>query len=343
MVRKRTTAPASEGPSKKAQMDPSAASDDTANRLLQSCSEKKEHIPPLFTPMKDVAQLRDELAKRKLFPRFKICSVGTKIMCSSLQQYKSVGDLLKNRAVEFYTHDLPSMKPLKVVLRGLPSYDAATVKDELVIINWEYYKPQHRDVTQCTSCLSFGHGTKNCHMKPRCDKCAMAHSTATCAQADDTDPKCVNCGGTHRATTRDCPKRTEFITMRKKVATSNQPGRHRNKRAPPVITDDEQYPAIHPRRLVPNLPPLPLNNSQRAAPSAQHRLTAAAALPNQASASAPGLSYARVASGDSVEESPLTSEELVTLVAEVIVILRTCMTRSEQLHAALSLVTKYGP
>ncbi|XP_065079698.1 uncharacterized protein LOC135702564 [Ochlerotatus camptorhynchus] len=285
------------------------------------------------------------------------------------------------------------MKPLKVVLPGLPSYEAATVKDELVrlglkpeavhpinrrpmpntnyrdqlflvhltkgsttlaalksnigdlfqvIIDWEYYKPQHRDVTQCTSCLSFGHDTKNCHMKPNCDKCAMTHSTATCAQADGTDPKCVNCGGTHRATTRDCPKRTEFITMRKKVATSNQPGRHRNKRAPPAITD-EQYPAIHPRRLVPNLPPIPLNNSQRAAPSAQHRLTPAAALPNQASASASGLSYARVASGDSVDESPFTSEELVTLVAEVIVILRTCKTRSEQLHAALSLVTKYGP
>ncbi|XP_065075079.1 uncharacterized protein LOC135698862 [Ochlerotatus camptorhynchus] len=323
---------------------------------------KKERINPLFTPMKDVAQLRGELAKRKLFPRFKICSVGTKIMCSSLQQYKSV------------------------VLQGLPSYEAATVKEELVrlglkpeavhpmnrrpmlntnyhdqlflvhltkdsttlaalfqvIIDWEYYKPQHRDVTQCTSCLSFGHGPKNCHMKPRCDKCAMAHLTATCAPADDTDPKCVNCGGTHRATTRDCPKRTEFITMRKKVATNNQPGRHRNKRVPPAITA-KQYPAIHPRRLVPNLPPLPLNNSQKAAPSAQHRLTTAAALPNQASASAPGLLYARVASGDSVDEYPLTSEELVTLVAEVIVILRTCKTRSEQLHAALSLVTKYGP
>ncbi|XP_065090358.1 uncharacterized protein LOC135711412 [Ochlerotatus camptorhynchus] len=222
MVRKCTTAPASEGPSKKAQTDPSAASDDAANRLLQSIQ---------FSVLGDVAQLRDELAKRKLFPRFKICSVETKIMCSSLQQYKSVGDLLKNSTVKFYTHDLPSMKPLKVVLRGLPSYEAATVKDELdsttlaelksnirdlfqVIIDWEYHKPQHLDVTQCTSCLSFGHGTKNCHMKPRCDKCAMAHSTAICAQAGDTVPKCVNCGGTHLTTTRDCPKRTEFIASR---------------------------------------------------------------------------------------------------------------------------------
>ncbi|XP_065085053.1 lipase 3-like [Ochlerotatus camptorhynchus] len=82
------------------------------------CSElKKEQIPPLFTPMKDVAKLRDELVKLKLFPRFKICSVGTKIMCSSLQQYKSVGDLLKNSTVVFYTHDLPSVKPLRTAVR----------------------------------------------------------------------------------------------------------------------------------------------------------------------------------------------------------------------------------
>ncbi|XP_065075675.1 uncharacterized protein LOC135699362 [Ochlerotatus camptorhynchus] len=247
--------------------------------------------------MKYVVKLKDELAKLNFFPRFNICSVGKKIMCSSLQQYKPIGDLLKNSTV---------------VLRGLPSYEAVTVKDELVrlrlkpealhlmvhftkgsttlpalkinirnpfqvIIYWESYKPQHRDVTQCTSCLSFGHGTKNCHMKPRCDKCAMAHSMATCAQADDTELKCVNCGGTHRATSRDCPKRTKYINIRKKVATSNQPGRHRNKRTLPAITD-EQYPANQPRRLVPNLPPLPFNN-QRATSSAQHRLIAAAALP----------------------------------------------------------------
>ncbi|XP_055542704.1 uncharacterized protein LOC129728295 [Wyeomyia smithii] len=40
-----------------------------------------------------------------------------------------------------------------------------------IIVAWERYKPVHRDDTQCSNCLMFGHGTKSCHMAYRCIKC----------------------------------------------------------------------------------------------------------------------------------------------------------------------------
>ncbi|XP_055614943.1 uncharacterized protein LOC129761253 [Toxorhynchites rutilus septentrionalis] len=171
---------------------------------------KKERIPPLFTSRKDVNNLKTELTQQNIQPRFKLCSVGTKIVCSSMQEYTKVGFFLKSEGVEFFTHDLQSAKPLMVVLRGLPPSEATDVQSELmqrglkpmavypmtrrestnqscrdqlflvhfvkgstsigalkeiqdmfqVIITWERYRPQHRDVTQCLNCLWFGHGTK---------------------------------------------------------------------------------------------------------------------------------------------------------------------------------------
>lgn len=419
MARDHASTSASGGPTKKARTQQSAA-DAVANRILErnqysvlpedsgdgETIAKKERVPPLFTPVKDVTTLEAELSKQACWPCFKLCSVGTKIVCSSLAQYKKVGDLLVALKVPFYTHDVPSAKPLKVVLRGLPPLEAPAVKGELekkglqvqavypmarraavdtnfrdqlylvhitkgstsmgelkkirdlfrIIVTWEPYRPQHRDVTQCTKCLWFGHGTKNCNMTPRCDKCAGAHETATCVQPDDMDPKCTNCEANHRATNRACPKRAEFVRIRQKATSSNQPGRQRADRAPPA-SNERNFPALQSRRQAPNLAPLPLNRRVSAGTpvgsptnqaasnrnTVQHRLTAAAAQSSQDSSSTPGLSYARVVSGDNSDDTPFTSEELVTLVAEVIVILRTCRTRAEQLHAALSLVSKYGP
>lgn len=356
----------------------------TENNVSDDTISRKERIPPLFTTIKDVNTLKAEFEKQGYQPRFKLCSIGTKIMSSSLEEYGKLGAILKSGSVEFYTHDLPSTKPLKVVLRGLPPFNAAEVKAEIeniglkplavfpmtrrssanknatyrdqlflihfvkgstsiaalrnirdlfrVIISWEPYRPQHRDVTQCMKCLRFGHGTKNCHMNPRCDKCALNHISVNCGQSDDIEPKCANCGEAHNASNRSCKKRAEFIDIRQQATKNHQPGRRRLDRPPPSI-NEVQFPAMQPRRVIPNLEPLPLNNSasSKARFTAQPRLTAAAA----------GLSYADTVSGIT-DDSPLSAEELITLVSEVIVIMRTCKTRAQQLQAAVSLITKYG-
>ncbi|XP_055615028.1 uncharacterized protein LOC129761334 [Toxorhynchites rutilus septentrionalis] len=208
-----------------------------------------------------------------------------------------------------------------------------------VIITWERYRPQHRDVTQCLNCLCARSG---------------GHLTGSCGQADDIDLKCANCGENHRATTRTCSKRAEFIDIRHKSTIGNQPGRQRSARLPPANTESH-YPALQPRRVVPNLEPLPLNNHQASAQissnkqavnpghSAQIRLSIAATQPNQGSARVPGLSYAGAAASALNDDSPFTAEELVEIMSEVMTIMRTCRTRTQQLQAVTSFINKYGP
>ena len=54
----------------------------------------KVKIPPLFTKSKEVGVLRNELAAKQIHPLFKLCGVGTKIICSTEEDYKAVGKLL---------------------------------------------------------------------------------------------------------------------------------------------------------------------------------------------------------------------------------------------------------
>lgn len=220
-----------------------------------------------------------------------------------------------------------------------------------IVVVWEHYKPVHRDVTQCTNCLLFGHGTKNCHMASRCRKCGQTHASDACELMETADPVCANCGAGHQATSKTCPKRAEFIAIRKRASIGNQPGRR-------MVPENnlEHFPAITPRRPVTVLPPLPLNNRMTAAAASvpsnagapsYANVTASSQRPtppglSERSTPAAGISFNRAAADDAVTEL-LTTEEFVHLLAEAFVALRTCKTRAEQLQAAVSILTKYGP
>lgn len=294
---------------------------------------KREKLPPIFTASKEVAALRTELAAKQIFPLFKLCRIGTKIVCSTSADYKEVGNHLKEKKHEFFSHDAPGSKPLKVLLHGLPEFTPEEIIGELraanlkplnvfpirrhegvhrdriylvhleknsvnmadlrkvralfqVIVEWEKYHPKKRDATQCGNCLAFGHGARNCHMLPRCGKCAGRHPTDSCTSMDEgADPQCANCGDKHEGFNRGCPKRAEFIEIRKKASAKNQRGRDRRPPRPPPESE-EHFPQL--RYQVPNLPPLqPNHQAQRLPargdprPSAQQRLSAAAAAPSR--------------------------------------------------------------
>ncbi|XP_065081589.1 uncharacterized protein LOC135704090 [Ochlerotatus camptorhynchus] len=93
-----------------------------------------------------------------------------------------------------------------------------------ILVKWERYKPVSHGVTQCSNCLLFG--------------------------LDEANPICANCGADHKATSKACPKRTEYFEIRKKASTRNQPGR---KKVPEI--NDQNFPPI-PRRPITVLPPL---------------------------------------------------------------------------------------
>ncbi|XP_065077191.1 uncharacterized protein LOC135700589 [Ochlerotatus camptorhynchus] len=192
-----------------------------------------------------------------------LCTEGYKLMVPALKYYKTVQTILNQAQVEYFSHDIETVKPFKVVMRGLYDKDTGVLLEELVangqkpvhlhkmarhnkavkyhdqlylgirvlfniVVKWERYKPVSRGVTQCLNFQLFGHGTKNCHMISRCIKCGKQYKTDACDRLDEADPICANCGADHKATTKAYPKRTEYIEIRKKASTRNQPGRRTN-------------------------------------------------------------------------------------------------------------------
>lgn len=87
----------------------------------------------------------------------------------------------------------------------------------------------------------FGHGSFNCNIAPKCVRCAGDHLTANCALAKN-NPKnlnCVNCGGKHTASNKNCPTYKQHIENKSTVTTSNTVGnRNRlNHNIPNVISN----------------------------------------------------------------------------------------------------------
>ena len=125
-------------------------------------------------------------------------------------------------------------------------------------------------------------------MKPKCPKCAGPHLETECISVNDEAHKCANCGENHLASDKLCPKRAEFVKIRQQASARGQPNRSNRYKAP--VVDEENFPELPPRRGVPNLKPLPLNQP---GPKNQ-RKPAAADEPNEPKASSsksnpPGL------------------------------------------------------
>lgn len=223
-----------------------------------------------------------------------------------------------------------------------------------VIVEWERYRPIHRDVTQCTKCFNFGHGARNCHMNPRCEKCGANHDAEGCV-TDVLIAKCCNCDGDHPSTDRNCPKRAEFIQMRRAAAARRAP-QSKQKDAAPNPADFPQFQPPRPRFVVPNLQPLPLNHipgrgqkqnpgaslnptpstSQNQAPGTNHKaegrpippgFRSFAQVTNQSPNAAAG------APSDNPEDGLYTANELFALFQGLIQRLQGLKTQKEQFDA----------
>ncbi|KAL9702795.1 hypothetical protein quinque_006313 [Culex quinquefasciatus] len=53
--------------------------------------EKRIKLPPIFTPVKEIAKLMEAMNKAKLHPNYKLCSTGTKILCCTEELFNGGG------------------------------------------------------------------------------------------------------------------------------------------------------------------------------------------------------------------------------------------------------------
>lgn len=182
-------------------------------------------------------------------------------------------------------------------------------------ISWERYRPVHRDVTQCMRCQRFGHGIKNCRMARRCVDCGGYHQTERC---NAEQPKCANCNGEHQAKSKDCPKRTEFIAVRKRASTKHQPNRGP---APPAL-NTMNFPPLQPQR--------PLA-SGTTAPGPQAQQSTSTQWPTIA----PGLRQQAANETTPVDDGStlFTATQLVPMFQQLMARLQTCKSKIEQIYA----------
>ena len=194
-----------------------------------------------------------------------------------------------------------------------------------IIVSWENYRGGKRDVTQCMRCLHFGHGARNCRVKPRCGVCTGEHETKECPIEEAVAYKCANCGGEHRATDRTCGKREEFKRIRSAAARQNQP--QRRQRAAPQM-NEENFPILSSQtNNVPRLPPpgLSYRDQLRLDPPANK------STPWQSS------------HGQPAEEQPLlTPEQLLPIFREMWIQMKQCRTRADQILCLGEFIIRHG-
>ncbi|XP_065074721.1 uncharacterized protein LOC135698604 [Ochlerotatus camptorhynchus] len=165
-------------------------------------------LPPVVVKNAPLNTLIASFTSMGIKVEFKLSRIGIKVMFRTKAECELATSYLKKSNAEFFTHDIPGEKPFKVVIRGLPSFDPKLIEAEnkdryklaqlpskgtvtlnalkairsinSIIVRWEPYRGGRHDVTQCQRCLNFGHGTRNCYMKPRCGKCAQNHVSSEC-------------------------------------------------------------------------------------------------------------------------------------------------------------------
>lgn len=187
-----------------------------------------------------------------------------------------------------------------------------------IVIQWERYKPVHRDVTQCINCLCFGHGARNCHINTRCVNCGGNHKQEEC-EIEVQEEKCYNCGEKHLSTSRACPKRAEFIEFRKRTSKQSQP-----KRKSEVTLNINDFPVLN--QACSSFPLVP-SSSKSQTPS---------------NPSPPGLlTFAQVASAPPAG-GLYSMEQLAFLFTELDKQTRACRTTQEQVSVMMRFYYHHG-
>lgn len=301
---------------------------------------------PFKAVIRGLPIMEKEAIKAELTERYKLQPVAIHVIARKISE----GDYRDCLYLVHFRKGSTSLNALKAV-RSLND----------MIVSWELYRGSHRDVTQCMRCLNFGHGTRNCSLKPRCNICAHPHLSSDCLHEEVVAFKCVNCGGAHKASDKICPKREHYKQIRKDAATRNLPGR----RAPDdrQLFSQEDFPAIHPainqHQQQPVPPSWPRQGVANAASDTRHRPSVnhhqhrpapswnghsqRSTSPKAPPRSTEPQVSANTPSGATDESPPLYSpEELVRIFLDMSDKLKRCRSRHEQVETLGVFLIQYG-
>jgi len=109
----------------------------------------------------------------------------------------------------------------------------------------ESYK-KRESLTQCFRCQRFGHTRLTCQISPKCVKCAGDHLAAECLKSPKSPASCINCGGQHPASYKQCPY---YLKLKEKSVTQKLKNKPRAKeianKFTPRMTNEQPAPVRH--------------------------------------------------------------------------------------------------
>lgn len=183
---------------------------------------------------------------------------------------------------------------------------------------WRLYLKSTNNITQCRRCQLYGHGMRNCNLKIKCSNCGLEHASENC---NSPVIKCANCQGDHNSTSPTCPKRQEFMDMRKRLATSS------NKKAV------KSAPVPAPRMNLKNFPEIPKSSSKNSnsVPAPQQAKTS-----NWSS-----IFNTKTSTSSSDKSNKFHISEIGPIMSEILAGLSKCQNKEQQLILMFEMATKY--
>ncbi len=233
-----------------------------------------------------------------------------------------------------------------------------------IIVRWAYYDAKRHGPTQCRRCQEWGHGSSHCHLSPACVKCAGDHETSACtfagkgAKVPVENLKCANCKQAHTANYGGCPTRMEFIASRpqkKQPQPNHRQAGGQQRRFTPHYKEIQQWPGLtnqqpshqgQQRQTQPG--PQPRHQSQQwpqPGPPPRQQWSNQGSPPVQQFTKSktnihPTISNNNV-SNKSNDETPFSADEVFEIFEEIMPIVNSGKSRSEQFGMIIRLAKKY--
>ena len=144
---------------------------------------------------------RQKEAERQKVQRVVICGVPHEINDASIQETTGAAEVRRIFKLDASRNKIPT----SAVVLGFdctPEETPSRVHLGYLTFKTRIYIPL---VTRCYKCQKFGHTAVHCRKESdTCPVCVGPHKYADCTNMDNR--KCANCGGSHSAGYRDCPK-----------------------------------------------------------------------------------------------------------------------------------------
>lgn len=324
--------------------------------------QKKIKIAPIKILERDVDMLQKLFiaAGIKGFLTKRI-SIGTKVICESMETFNKIKEVLISKKCQFYTHDQKTERMFKVVLYGLENKTAEEVQKELntlghkcqevkrVIKNYDNYSDtlyiiyfengsiRLQDLrTKCKSLfytiVRWEYQRKIKNMPVQCRNCQMfGHGERGC----NIKTLCANCAGRHK--TVNCPSPDIFCCANCKGKHKSSDNVCPNRAAYVEIThklskngrsQDTTNPGRQFSYVSSQHPPLPKSGNQQNQFKRTQWVTKSY---NNDSSFQPNNN----------NNDLFTEEELSRLTSELISKLQNCNSKSEQFNVITQLAVKY--